>query len=91
MPDIQLVNHVPGSVRREDKHGLVSITYYSAHFYPSSHIGFEGDLYLLLHPPTLLWKEDRWRPWVWKSLVMNPFSQDHVLNFDLQGPVWTYK
>jgi hypothetical protein len=88
--DIQFLNHIPKSCRREDKYGLVSFTFYSMHISPSSSIGVPGNIYILLEPPTLFWKENRWRPWTWKSSVTNPLSQDHVLNFDLRGPVWTY-
>jgi hypothetical protein len=88
--EIEFIDHTPKSLRREDKHGLVSIIYYSSHIPPSRHVGCPGDLYVLLQPYTLFWKEERWRPWIWMSAVTHPLSQDHLLNFDFKGPVWTY-
>ncbi len=88
--DIELVCHVPGSIRREDKRGLVWIIYYSNHIYPSPEAGAEGDFYLLLNPPTLFWKTNRWQPWSWKTYMTHPLSEGYVLNFDLRGPVWTF-
>lgn len=59
--------------------------YYSRLNGPSGNLGRTGDLFVLESPPTIFWKEDRWRPWTWGSRV---HCVELRLNFDLKGPVW---